>query len=174
MAENIAFASESESPWKRVNWKRRRILSKALLGRLGAHFSVDALAGSLTAPEQQLVEIAKALEVQPSVLILDEPTATLGEQDAEDLFRIVRELQAQGTTIVYITHRFDEIFRLANRVTVLRDGECVDTCPVSNLSRNGLVSKMVGREVSAVFPTRNPSPAKLLWRSGILAPRRIV
>lgn len=161
VAENIAFASESEFPWKRVDWKARRVLSRALLHRVGAHFSVDALAGSLTAPQQQLVEIAKALKVQPSVLILDEPTATLGEQDAENLFRIVRELKDAGTTIVYITHRFDEIFKLAHRVTVLRDGECVDTCQVGGLSRNRLVSMMVGRDVSAVFPTRESQPGKV-------------
>ena len=154
VAENIALAGESDTPWRCVNWKARRLLAGSLLERVGAHFSENALAGLLTAPEQQLVEIAKALDAKPSVLILDEPTATLGEQDAENLFRIVRELQAQNTTIVYITHRFEELFRLADRVTVLRDGERVDTCRVGDMTRGRLVSMMVGREVSAVFPPR--------------------
>jgi len=154
VAENIALAGESSSPWRRVNWKARRKLAAELLAQVGARFSPDTLAGSLTTPEQQLVEIAKALDAKPSVLILDEPTATLGEQDAENLFRIVRQLQTQGTTIVYITHRFDEIFRLANRVTILRDGEWVDTCHVRELTRSSLISKMVGREVKSVFPAR--------------------
>jgi rhamnose transport system ATP-binding protein len=160
VAENIALAGESESPWRRVNWKYRRHLAESLLERVGAHFSENALAGSLTAPQQQLVEIAKALDAKPAVLILDEPTATLGEQDAENLFRIVRELQAQHTSIVYITHRFDELFRLADRVTILRDGQRVDTCPVHELTRNRLVSLMVGREVSAVFPKRTSEVGK--------------
>jgi rhamnose transport system ATP-binding protein len=82
----------------------------------------------------------------------------LGEQDAENLFRIVRQLQAQGTTIVYITHRFDELFRLANRVTILRDGERVDTCSVRDLTRSSLISMMVGREVSSVYPRRDKKP----------------
>lgn len=161
VAENIALAAEAGARWKRVDWKARRILSESLLQQVGAHFHSDALAGSLTAPEQQLVELAKALAVKPSVLILDEPTATLGEQDAENLFRIIRELQAQDTTIVYITHRFEELFRLAKRVTILRDGEVVDTCPVSDLTRNRLVSLMVGREVSSVFPARASQPGKV-------------
>lgn len=161
VAENIALAGESEAPWRCVNWKARRSLAGSLLERVGAHFSENALAGSLTAPEQQLVEIAKALDAKPSVLILDEPTATLGEQDAENLFRIVRELQTQNTTIVYITHRFEELFRLADRVTVLRDGEVVDTCRVADMTRGRLVSRMVGREVSAVFPPRPPQKGKV-------------
>jgi rhamnose transport system ATP-binding protein len=158
VAENIMLAGESGSPFKRVNWKERRNKAADLLHTVGARFSENAIAGSLTAPEQQLVEIAKALEARPSVLILDEPTSTLGEQDAENLFRIVRQLQTQGTTIVYITHRFDELFRLANRVTILRDGERVDTCSVRDLTRSSLISMMVGREVSSVYPRRDKKP----------------
>ena len=161
VTENVVLAGESGTPWMRVNWKARHRVATALLQRVGAGFSANALAGSLTAPEQQLVEIAKALAASPSVLILDEPTATLGEQDAENLFRVVRELKAQGTTIVYITHRFDELFRLADRVTVLRDGECVDTYSIRDLTRNSLVSMMVGRDVSDVFPRRESLPGKI-------------
>jgi rhamnose transport system ATP-binding protein len=154
VAENITLAGECGSLFKSVSWKDRRMVSAELLTHVGARFSADALAGTLTAPEQQLVELAKALHAKPSVLILDEPTATLGEQDAENLFRIVRGLQAQGTTVVYITHRFEELFRLADRVTILRDGEWVDTCNVRELTRNRLISLMVGREVSDVYPDR--------------------
>ena len=154
VAENIALAGESKTPWKRVNWRWRRSQADGLLNRVGAQFSGDALAGSLSAPEQQLAEIAKALAADPSVLILDEPTASLGQQDSDNLFRIVRELQSRGTTIVYITHRFEELFCLANRVTILRDGACVETCNIRDLSRNSLIRMMVGREVSSVYPVR--------------------
>jgi rhamnose transport system ATP-binding protein len=176
VAENIALAGESESPWLpnkwRVNWKTRRASAKALLDRVGAGFSPNALAGSLTAPEQQLVEIAKALDAEPSVLILDEPTATLGEKDAENLFRLIRELQARETAIVYITHRFDELFRLADRVTVLRDGERVDTFAARGLTRNSLIRSMVGREVSAIFPSRETTPGKVALEVNNLSSKR--
>ncbi len=158
VAENIALATEACSPFRRVDWKKRRVLAAELLSKIGAQFSPDVLAGSLTAPEQQLVEIAKALDAKPSVLILDEPTATLGEKDAENLFRIVRQLQSQGTTIVYITHRLEEIFNLADRVTILRDGECVYAGALRELTRTSLISTMVGREVTSIFPTRTRTP----------------
>ncbi len=165
VAENIALARESESPWSRLNWRinwnSRRSIAATLLETVGAHFSHNALAGSLTAPEQQLVEIAKALDAKPSVLILDEPTATLGDQDAENLFRLVRQLKAQQTAIVYITHRFDELFELSDRVTVLRDGECVETCPIREINRNGLIRMMVGREVTSVYPSRETQAGKV-------------
>ena len=172
VAENIAMAGESASPWTWVNWNARRVQANELLERVGAHFSVATLAGSLTAPEQQLVEIAKALAAKPSVLILDEPTATLGEQGAQNLFRLIRELQAQGTTIVYITHRFEELFLLADRVTVLRDGERVETCAVRGLTRNGLIKTMVGREVSSVYPAREAQIGKVSLEVDHLSSKR--
>jgi rhamnose transport system ATP-binding protein len=154
IAENIALAAERSNAWSRVNWRERNETARQLLARVGAQFSPACLAQDLTAPEQQLVELAKALTAKPSVLILDEPTAILGDQDAQNLFRIVRELKKQGTAIIYITHRFDEIFELADLVTVLRDGAKIETCPTNSLTRNKLVSLMVGREVSSVFERR--------------------
>ena len=161
VAENIRLAAESYAPWKRVDWRQRFEVSSDLLRQVGAKFSAETLAGNLTAPEQQLVEIAKALDHQPTVLILDEPTATLGEQDAENLFRIVRKLQSQGTTVIYITHRLEELFRLADRVTILRDGALVDTLPAKELSCGSLISMMVGREVSSVYPARENRRGKI-------------
>lgn len=165
VAENVALARESESPWSRLNWridwKKRRSIAAGLLETVGARFSPNALAGSLTAPEQQLVEIAKALDAEAALLILDEPTATLGDRDAENLFRLVRELKARDTAIVYITHRFEELFQLSDRVTVLRDGECVETCAIREINRNGLIRMMVGREVSSVYPKREVQVGKV-------------
>ncbi len=103
-------------------------------------------------PEQQLVEIAKALDANASILIMDEPTASLGDQDSENLFRIVLEMRAQGVAIIYISHRFEELFRLADRVTVLRDGNSIETRPMKGTSTQDLIRLMVGREVTAVFP----------------------
>ena len=103
-------------------------------------------------PEQQLVEIAKALDTDTSALILDEPTASLGEQDAENLFRIIDEVRAAGTAVVYISHRFEELFRLAHRVTVLRDGNSVETRLMEATKTDDLIRLMVGRDMDATFP----------------------
>lgn len=152
VAENIALASESGTPWRRVNWRARRERAAELLARIGARVSPDVRAASLSMPEQQLVEIAKALDANAQVLIMDEPTASLGEQDAANLFRLVDELRAGGTAIVYISHRFEELFLLANRVTVLRDGLSIQTCAMSEVTNADLIRLMVGRDLDTVFP----------------------
>ena len=111
-------------------------------------------------PEQQLVEIAKALDREASVVIMDEPTASLGDQDAEKLFRIVADLKARGTGVIYVSHRFEELFRLADRVTVLRDGETMGTFAMSDMTTDELIRLMVGRPVDTVFPSRHGSPGE--------------
>jgi rhamnose transport system ATP-binding protein len=152
VAENIAIAAESGTPWRRVDWRKRREHAAELLQRVGARISPDDRASSLSMPEQQMVEIAKAVDAEAQVLIMDEPTASLGDQDAANLFRIVDELRAKGTAIVYISHRFEELFRLADRVTVLRDGISIQTSKMSEVTNAELIRLMVGRELDAVFP----------------------
>jgi rhamnose transport system ATP-binding protein len=125
------------------------------LEQLGANIHTDATAASLSMPRQQLVEIAKALGANARVLIMDEPTASLGERDAGNLFRIIGALRAQGVAILYISHRLEEIFRVADRITVLRDGESVATRAVSEWNPAELVRVMVGRELETVFPKHN-------------------
>jgi rhamnose transport system ATP-binding protein len=109
-------------------------------------------------PEQQLVEIAKALDQKARVVIMDEPTASLGEEEARNLFRIVNELRADGCGVIYISHRFEELFALADRVTVLRDGESLGTFPMAEMTNERLIRLMVGRDLSATFPAAK-SPA---------------
>jgi rhamnose transport system ATP-binding protein len=152
VAENIALAAESGAPWHRVNWRTRRSHAAELLKRIGSAVSPDTRAGDLSMPEQQMVEIAKALDASARVLIMDEPTASLGEQDAANLFRLVDELRSKGTAIIYISHRFEELFRLADRVTVLRDGNSVETRAMSAVTSADLIRMMVGRELDTVFP----------------------
>jgi rhamnose transport system ATP-binding protein len=152
VAENIALASESGSPWKRVNWRTRRNHAAELLSRIGSALSPDVRAGDLSMPEQQMVEIAKALDADARVLIMDEPTASLGDQDAANLFRLVDELRSKGAAIIYISHRFEELFRLADRVTVLRDGNSIETRAMSAVTSADLIRLMVGRELDTVFP----------------------
>src|SRR4051794_24395953 len=152
VAENLALGKERRRPWHRVAWKARSRSASELLRRVGARIHPNRLAGELSMPEQQLVEIAKALDANTSVLILDEPTASLGEQDTENLFRIVDELRHAGTAIVYISHRFEELFRLAQRVTVLRDGNSIETRPIAGTKTDDLIRLMVGRDMNAAFP----------------------
>jgi rhamnose transport system ATP-binding protein len=152
VAENIALARGGSSAWEKVDWRERRRQAAAALETVGARISPDAQAGKLSMPEQQLVEIAKAVGENPKVLILDEPTASLGESEAENLFRVLQQTRSRGTAIVYISHRFEELARLADRVTVLRDGLSVGTHFMSEITSEELVRLMIGRELKAIFP----------------------
>jgi rhamnose transport system ATP-binding protein len=154
VAENIAMGSEAGGPWRRVRWAGRSARAKELLGRIGASIDPEAPVSSLTMPEQQMVEIARALGAEARILIMDEPTASLPEHEVRNLFRVVRELRAQGAGIIYISHRLDELYELADRVTVLRDGHSVATRPIREVDRPELIRLMVGREIEAVFPKR--------------------
>ncbi len=158
VAENIALALESGGPWRRVDWKACARRAHDLLRRAGSDIDPDRLVSSLSMPEQQLVEIAKAIGAQARVLILDEPTASLGAREVESLFAVIEALRAEGAGIVYISHRLEEIPRIAGRVTVLRDGQTVATLgdgPSGGaFGRADLIRLMVGREISAIFPKR--------------------
>lgn len=154
VAENIALANEPGGLFRKVDWAARRARAKELLAAIGAEIGPDREAGTLTMPEQQLVEIAKALGANVRVLILDEPTASLTERETERLFEIVRRLRAGGTGIVYISHRLEELGRIADRITVLRDGETIETREAAGTDSRTLIRLMVGRELAAVFPKR--------------------
>jgi rhamnose transport system ATP-binding protein len=127
VAENIALRLEPATGARKVNWVERRARAVQLLQRIGARISPDAEVRSLSMPEQQLVEIACALGAGARIVIMDEPTASLTQKEQHLLFAIVRELRKSGVGVIYISHRLDEIFALADRVTVLRDGESVGT-----------------------------------------------
>jgi rhamnose transport system ATP-binding protein len=154
VAENIAIGLEGAGMLGRVNWKARRQRAADLLSRVGARIDPDMAAGDLTMPQQQLVEIARALGAEAKVLILDEPTASLSEEDTQNLFRVIRELRAAGVGMIYISHRLEELPIIADRVTVLRDGRTIDTRLMAEVDRAQLIQMMVGRELSAVFPKR--------------------
>ena len=155
VAENIGLASGGHGRWRRVDWKKGRAHAVKVLEEVGARIHPDTLARDLSMPEQQLVEIAKAVDAHASVLILDEPTASLGEHDVEHLFRIIAGMRARGAAIIYISHRFEELFRVADRVSVLRDGGSVGTRAMTGITNGELIHLMVGRELEAVFPKRD-------------------
>jgi rhamnose transport system ATP-binding protein len=154
VAENIALGLEHEGLWRRVDWKQRRARASELLAQVGAKIDVDAEAGELTMPEQQLVEIARAIGAKSRVLIMDEPTASLSREETENLYRVINKLREQGVGIIYITHRLEELSVIADRVTVLRDGQVVGTYDMAQTNRQELIRLMVGRELSAIFPKR--------------------
>jgi rhamnose transport system ATP-binding protein len=154
VAENIAFGLEKSGLFGRVNWKKRRETARELLDQIGAKISVDAEAGSLSMPQQQLVEIARALGANAKILILDEPTASLSEEDTNNLFRVIRDLKSKGVGMIYISHRLEELPQIADRVTVLRDGETIGTELMSEVDKPKLISLMVGRELSQVYPKK--------------------
>jgi rhamnose transport system ATP-binding protein len=155
VAENMALGFEEGGNWRIIDWRARRARAQELLDRIGARISPDTAVRDLTMPEQQMVEIAKSLGGRAKVLVMDEPTASLPEHEVANLFRVVKELKSQGVGIVYVSHRLDELYALADRVTVLRDGQTVATRPMKEVERPELIRLMVGREISAIFPKRD-------------------
>lgn len=152
VAENIAFGLEAPRFWRRVRWNEHRDRAARLLAQIGAQIDPDSDVARLTMPEQQLVEIAKALAASARVLILDEPTASLSDNEIERLFTVIRGLKSQGVGLIYISHRLDELPKMADRVTALRDGRLAGSANMSQVTRADLIRMMVGRELSAVFP----------------------
>jgi ribose transport system ATP-binding protein len=123
-----------------------------LLERLGVDFDLRTPAGELPVASQQMVEIAKALSQQANLIVMDEPSAILAGHELEQLFAIIESLVGQGVTIIYISHRLNEVFEIADEVTVLKDGRVVGTRPIGDVTRSGLIQMMVGRSLDEVFP----------------------
>ncbi|MBM3477093.1 MAG: sugar ABC transporter ATP-binding protein [Armatimonadetes bacterium] len=148
VAENIYLGREPRQ-WGLIDFRTMRQGARALLDRLRASFSETALVNELSVAEQQMVEIAKALSVQSKVLVMDEPSATLTEHELASLFEQIRGLKNEGVSIIYISHRLEEVFEIADRVTVLRDGELVGTAPVAELDSRKIIRMMVGRDIGS-------------------------
>src|SRR5258706_14438199 len=132
--------------------------AKASLSRLGFALDPAATVQHLTRAQRQMVEIAKAFRTQPSVLILDEPTASLSERETEQLFALIRAATAAGVGVIYITHRIAEIRRIGNRVTLLRDGHAIATVDAKPTSEHRLVELMIGRAISEIYPRIRHEP----------------
>jgi len=152
VAENIALGLESRGAWRHVDWSSRRSRARELLARVGSTISPNVPVQNLSMPEQQLVEIARALGANARILILDEPTASLSDREVERLLQVLRDLRSHGVGIVYISHRLEELHQIADRVTVLRDGSSIATRPISEVTPAELIRLMVGREITAIFP----------------------
>lgn len=162
VAENIALRLEPVTPWRTVKWDERRDRAHALLQRIGARISPDTEVRTLSMPEQQLVEIACALGAGARIVIMDEPTASLTQKEQHLLFAVVRDLRSHGVGVIYISHRLEEIFALADRVTVLRDGQSVGTHAVTDINEAALIRMMVGREMTQIYPPSESPPEDLV------------
>jgi ribose transport system ATP-binding protein len=149
--ENLLLAMPGD---RRPSHGKARAWAREQLDAVGARIDPDRRATELSAAEHQLVEIAKALALEPRVLILDEPTAALGAADVAHLFEQVRAIRARGTAVVYISHRIPEVTEIADRLTVLRDGSNRGTFPVAELTPDDILKLIVGRQIDAVFPDK--------------------
>jgi ABC-type sugar transport system ATPase subunit len=159
VAENIFIGRQPVNRFGMIDYAQMQRRSAEALKQLGTDIDVHMRVKDLSVAKQQMVEIAKALVGTVKVLILDEPTAVIAGQEVEKLFNQVLALCARGVSIIYISHRLEEIFRIADRVTVLKDGKHVRTCDIKEIDRQQLVALMVGRELKDYFPPREPALA---------------
>lgn len=157
IAENI-LAGRQPTRGGRVDWRAMRREARELLQQLGVRLDPRTKARNLSVAQQQTVEIARALSLSAQLLIMDEPTSSLTLNEVEELFGIVRRLRESGTAIIFISHRLEELFAVADRVTVLRDGKYVDTRDISEATSGELIQMMVGRQVDDLFP-KEEAPA---------------
>lgn len=140
-----------------IDQKKMYLETETLLKKIGCHFSPDQKIGELSTGHKQMIQIAKALRSQAKIISFDEPTASLSDNEVEILFKLIKELNAQGITILYISHKMDEIFKLCNRATVLRDGKFINTFNLNEIKEVDLIMSMVGRDVSMFAKRSLPS-----------------
>jgi rhamnose transport system ATP-binding protein len=152
VAENVFMGRHPRDRFGRVDWKRMYQEVERLFASLDVRLNVYTPVQGLSVADQQLVEIAKALSLNSRVLIMDEPTAALSAHEVHQLFAIARQLRERGAAILFVSHRLEEIFELADRVTVLRDGMRVATAPVAELTTQQIIRQMVGRELEMLYP----------------------
>jgi inositol transport system ATP-binding protein len=168
VAENITLGAEPCNPLGFIDRTRQTERARELLRELEADINPSSLMRSLTVAQTQVVEIAKALGRNADVVLMDEPTAALSDHEVAALFRVIGRLKARGVTVVYTTHKMDEVFKVADRISVLRDGQLVDTTPADKLSPEKLISLMVGRKLSDIFPTRLPPSTEVVLEAADL------
>lgn len=164
VAENIFMGHERLSGLRSIRWKQTNAQAKTLLQSLGCQISPTERMGVLSVAQQQLVEIAKALSQDMRILIMDEPTAALSRRESEELYEIARDLRDRGISIILISHRFEDMYKLADRVTVFRDAQYIGTWGVDEVTQADLVRHMVGRSIDQYFPQKTAPIGKELLR----------
>lgn len=161
--ENIFLGKEIKNKFGVCKIKEMRSKVKEILNRLGVQISPTERMDRLSVGQQQMIEIAKALMVDAKVLIMDEPTAALTQRETEVLFEVIQSLREKGVSIVYISHRMEEIFELCDRITILRDGVYIGTENIAEITMNDVVKMMIGREIGERYPTRDCKIGKTMF-----------
>ncbi|MFJ7848903.1 sugar ABC transporter ATP-binding protein [Peribacillus sp. NPDC097206] len=155
VTENIFMGHEKiRKGTRRLLWKEMHIEAKKILEQLGSNIDPKMEMSALSVAQQQIVEIAKAISTEAKIIIMDEPTAALTARESEELYKITESLRDQGSSIVFISHRFEDMYRLASQVTVFRDSKYIGSWKVDEISNEDLIVAMVGRKITQVFPMK--------------------
>jgi ribose transport system ATP-binding protein len=165
VAQNLALGREPRNRLGLVDRRRVRYEAREKLERVGADLDPDTPVARLSVGMQQMVEIARAIAQDARILVLDEPTAALSEGEAQRLMELVGDMRERGLGLIYISHRMEEVYRLADRVTVLRDGAWVDTAPRTELEPQDIVARMVGRQVGDLYHRRRRAPGEVVLQA---------
>jgi len=163
VAENI-FIGDMGDKWGLINYKNLYRKADELIKEIGFDFSSKTLVGELSVAYQQVVEIAKALSREADILVLDEPTAVLAPKEVEKLFDILVNLKKRGVSIIYISHRLEEVFKISDTITVLKDGCSINTYSTQNVTKDLIIRDMIGRKLEGLFPGRPRSEGEELLR----------
>lgn len=164
VAENIFANRQPAGPGGIIRWDELHRQTSEFLRRFNLHLNPRQLVKQLSMGQQQILEILKAISINPKVLILDEPTSSLTESEANYLFENIRKLQKQGMSFIYITHKLSEVFQIADRVMVMRDGKHVGTRQVSEVTENDLIAMMVGRQITSLYGDAEKSRGEEYFR----------
>src|SRR5215471_9333014 len=164
IAENV-FIGREPGPGVFVNWQKMAAETSTITARLGLHLRPMSIVRDLNVAEQQMVEIARALSMKSQLIVMDEPTSALSSSEVEKLFRIIRDLKMHGLSIIFVTHRLEEVMQICDRYTVLRDGRFVGSGTIAETTVDGIIRLMVGRQVNALFETRgDAAPGEVALR----------
>jgi rhamnose transport system ATP-binding protein len=164
LAENVFIGRQPVTRGGGVDWAAMRVAASALFGQLGVDLDPERRAQGLSIADQQIVEIAKALSTDARVIVMDEPTAALSASESERLLDVARRLRDGGAAVVFVSHRLDEVFAVCDRLTVMRDGATVTSCPVAGTTPGEVVRWMVGRELTELFPKLETTPGDVVLK----------
>lgn len=160
--DNLFIGKEISSSMGLLNTRQMKALASEQFAKLSVDIPLERPAGECSVGQQQMIEIAKALMTNAKVIIMDEPTAALTEREIQKLFEVIRSLRKNGVSIVYISHRMEEIFTICDRITIMRDGRTVDTKAIPDTNFDEVVRKMVGRELTERYPSRKPKYGEVI------------
>ncbi len=174
VAENIFLGHAPRTRFGLIDWERMRAEAAAMLARIGAAIDPRARLRDLGIANKHLVAVARALSIDARVVIMDEPTASLSHKEIAELYELIEKLKAEGKAILFISHKFDEIFRIADRYTVFRDGRMVGEGLMADVTEDALVTLMVGRSIDTIFPKRPDARGEpVLKVAGLQPPHRV-